>query len=64
MKLCTDCKHLIGMYCWRPLGPVDPVTGRRSATSIDAGRERSGGKVVAWLTRSCGKAGRFHEAKT
>lgn len=63
MRLCTDCQHFQALYCRRPTGRVSPVDGTPYASVSPAGQERSGGKVVAWLTQSCGEAGRFFEPK-
>lgn len=63
MKLCIDCKHLQRFYCKRPRGEVSPVDGTRVRQSNDAEAERRGGKVVAWLTATCGHEARFFEPK-
>lgn len=64
MKLCKDCKHLLGFYCQRLRGEPSRVDGSRVQHRNDAEGERAGGKVIAWLTQSCGRDARFFEAKS
>jgi hypothetical protein len=69
MKLCKDCKHLNHnkWSCERQVGVnISPIDGGIEPIYhrwIWAKVQRSQGKIWAWLTNSCGKEGKFWEAK-
>ena len=70
MKLCETCKHLVGMYrafdsCARSVKiRIDMQDGSEIITGWRTPRlEREDGRIMARLNRSCGKEGRFWEAK-
>ena len=63
MKLCVDCiyhkQHDFGDFCCRT-NKLSAVTGEPiERCSI----ERLLGRMAAWVDDSCGKSGRFWEAK-
>lgn len=70
MKLCETCKHLVDMYgafdsCARSVKiRIDMQDGSEIITGWRTPRlEREDGRIMARLNRSCGKEGRFWEAK-
>ena len=72
MKLCKTCKHSqTAMYvpfdtCWRSV-QIKGVDLRNGDEILGGWRstrnERNPGRIMARLTGSCGKEGRFWEAK-
>ena len=70
MKLCKTCKHSVGYYaafdsCARSVRTrIDMRDGSESKVGWRTARlEREYGVIMARLTGSCGKEGRFWEAK-
>ena len=70
MKLCNTCKHLVDMYgafdsCARSVRiRIDMLDGSEIISGWRTPRlERGDGAIMARLNRSCGKEGRFWEAK-
>ena len=70
MKLCKTCKHLVGMYgafdsCARSVRiRIDMLDGSEIISGWRTPHlEREDGVIMARLNGSCGKEGRFWEAK-
>jgi len=66
MKICRDCKHYDAQAnCTKKVVEViDIVTGIKTSTETrPCDIERTEGMLWSWFDGSCGKAGRFWEAK-
>lgn len=70
IKLCKDCKHYIPEYnrcnyCRaNNIGIIDMITGEFSPLWIYCSTHREDSWIYARFNKTCGKEGRFWEAKS